>query len=78
MPKSELKTHSILINCIIKEYELRVGIVGTVLALSESNFEIDLTSHYRELTELQYPMYITTRHQVLSIMTYYPLHADSP
>ena len=27
-----------------------------VVALSKSNSEVDLTSHYRELTELQYPI----------------------
>ena len=49
-----------------------------VLAISESNFEIDSIFHYRESTTLQYPMYITMRHQVLKSVTYYPLHTDSP
>ena len=59
---------------------LEKGLLQTigVLAPLKSNFEIDLTSYYRESTALQYPMYITTRHQVLGSMTYYPLHADSP
>ena len=48
-----------------------------VLAPSKSNFEIDSTSHYKKSTALQYLMYITTRHQVLGYVTYYPLHADS-
>ena len=47
-----------------------------ILALSESNSEIDSTSHYRESTTLQYPMYIIMRHQVLRSITYYLLHAD--
>ena len=47
------------------------------LAFSESNSEIDLTSHYKESTALQYTMYIIMRHQVLRSVTYYPLHADS-
>ena len=33
----------------------------TILELLKSNFEVDSTSHYKELTALQYPMYITTR-----------------
>ena len=59
MYKSELKTHPTLINHAIKEYEFPRGPLGPieVLALSKSNFEIDLTSHYKESTTLQYPMY---------------------
>ena len=41
-----------------------------VLAPLESNYEIDLTSHCKELIAFQYPMYITTRHQVLRFVTY--------
>ena len=33
-----------------------------VLALLESKFEIDSTSHYRESTTLKYLMYTTIRH----------------
>ena len=43
----------------------------------ESKSKIDSKSHYTESTELQYLMYITTRHQVLKSVTYYPLYADS-
>ena len=48
-----------------------------VLAPSESNSKINSISHYREFSTLQYTMYITTRHQVLEYVTYYPLHANS-
>ena len=77
MYKSELKTHPTLINHAIKEYEFPRGPLGPigVLALSKSNFEIDLTSHYKESTTLQYPMYITAIDQVLESMDY-PLHAN--
>ena len=33
-----------------------LGPIG-VLAPSKSNFEVDSTSHYKESTKLQYPMY---------------------
>ena len=48
-----------------------LGLIG-VLAPLISNSEIDLTSHYRESTTLRYLMYITTRDQVLGLVTYYP------
>ena len=54
-----------------------LGPIG-VLAPLESNSEIDSTSHYRESTALQYLICITTRHQVLGFMTYYPLYVNSP
>ena len=54
-----------------------LGPIG-VLVSSKSNSEIDSTSHYRELIALQYPMHITTRHQVLRSVTYYLLHIDFP
>ena len=53
-----------------------LGPIG-VLTLSELNFEIESTFHYRESIALQYLMYIKTRYQVLEFITYYPLHADS-
>ena len=54
-----------------------LGPIGALTSL-ESNSKIDSIFHYRESTALQYLMYLTTRHQVLRSMTYYPLHADSP
>ena len=33
MHKSELKTHSTFINHVIKEYELKVGTIGTHLSI---------------------------------------------
>ena len=80
MHKSELKTHSTLINHAINEYELKVGTVGThkITNSLKINSRINSTSHYKESTAFQYLMYITTRHQVLRFMIYYPLHVDSP
>ena len=51
--KVKLKTHPTLISRANKEYKLRVRTTRTpigVLDPSYSNFEIDSTSHYRELT----------------------------
>ena len=51
--KSELNTHPTLINRTIKEYELRMGIIGTYKSIgSFSNSEIDSTFHYKESTAL--------------------------
>ena len=78
MHKSELKTHPTLISHANKEYELKVGTIGTYRNTIESqhplelNSKIDSTSHYKELIALLYPMYITTRHQVFRSVTYYP------
>ena len=61
----------------MKEYELERGIHKTILSLLEFNFEVDSTSHYKELTALWYPMYITMKHQVFGFVTYYPLYIIS-
>ena len=47
-----------------RNMSLKRGPLGPlrVLTPSESNYEVDSISHYRELTKLQYPTYITTKH----------------
>ena len=47
-----------------------LGPMGILVPL-EFDSKVDSTSHYRESTELQYPMKITTKHQVLGSVTCY-------
>ena len=55
---SELRANLTLIIQANKVYELKARTIGPigVIAPSKFNYEVDLTSHYRESTELQYPM----------------------
>ena len=80
MHKSEHRVNPTLINHANMVYELKARTNKTRKCTSslKINSETDLTSQYRESTALQYLMHISTRHQVLSSMTYYPLHADPP
>ena len=58
MHKSEPKANPTLITHANKVYELKAKTIGTNEALtsSKSNFEVDLTSYYKELAKLLYPM----------------------
>ena len=58
MHKSEPGANLTLITHANKVYKLEwqpLGPIGVLTPL-KSNFEVDSTSHYRELTELQYLM----------------------
>ena len=68
MHKNEPRANLTLITHAIKVYELKVRTIKThkaVLAPLKSNFEVDLTSHYKKSTTLQYLMSITIRHWML-------------
>ena len=58
MHKSEPKVNLTLITRTNKAFELKTGTTGPirVLAPLESIFKVYSTSHYKESTELQYPM----------------------
>ena len=58
MYKSEPKVKPILITHANMVYELKQEPLGPirVLALSQSNFKVDLTSYYKKSTTLQYLM----------------------
>ena len=45
-----------------------------VLALLQSNFEVDSKSYYKVSTTLQYLIHIITRHQVFKLVAYYTLY----
>ena len=56
--KSEPKANPTLITHANKVYELKAKTIGTNEALTSSkyNFEVDLTSYYKELAKILYPM----------------------
>ena len=45
MHKSELKTYPTLINCVIKEYDLRMGLTRTLRIIISLNQILKLTQH---------------------------------
>ena len=69
MYNSEPRVILTLITHANKVFELEwepLGPIG-VLAPSDSNSEVDSTSHYQELAKLQYHMHITMAHYVLGL-----------
>ena len=74
----KLQTQNSLKQTCIHESRTRKRTTEThrkILAPLESNYEVDLTSHYKGSNALQYHMHYNVTK--LRSMTYYPLHVDS-